>query len=203
MLLESISKTQTVPALSSGEAELISMNDAGKEAKFLQQMLEDIEGHEVPTILYCDSSAAIGRAKRMGVGKIRHLELRELWIQEQVAQKKLQVEKIQSSDNDADIFTKQIKGQQLYEMLCERLGERQDDREGDEQYHVWDDDETETRSCVEIIDKNEWWRKRLRQSMYQYGYDQDEARSVVEELQTETDGAIILSQLAAVVACGK
>ena len=136
MLLESTSKTQTVPALSSGEAELISMNDAGKEAKFLQQMLEEIEGHEVPTILYCDSSAAIGRAKRMGVGKIRHLELRELWIQEQVAQKKLQVEKIQSSDNDADIFTKQIKGQQLYEMLCERLGERQDDRGGDEQYHV-------------------------------------------------------------------
>ena len=56
---------------------------------------------------------------------------------------------------------------------------------------------------MEIIDKNEWWRKRLRQSMYQYGYDQDEARSVVEELQTETDGAIILSQLAVVVACGK
>ena len=116
------------------------MNDAGKEGRFLQQILEEIEGREVPIILYCDSSAAVGSAKRMGVGKIRHLELRELRIQEQVAQKKLQLEKIRSSDNDADILTKQMKGQQQFEMLCERLGERQDDYEGEEQYHVRDDE---------------------------------------------------------------
>ena len=64
VLLESASKTQTVPALSSGEAELISMNDAGKEGRLLQQILEEIEGHEVPIILYCDSNAAIGSAKQ-------------------------------------------------------------------------------------------------------------------------------------------
>ena len=73
----------------------------------------------------------------MGVGKIRHPELRELWIQEQVAQKKLRLEKIQSSENDADILTKQVKGQQQFEMLCESLGERQDDHAEDEvEYHV-------------------------------------------------------------------
>ena len=203
VLLESASKTQSIPALSSGEAELISMSDDGKEGRFLQQILEEIEGHEVPILLYCDSSAAIGSAKRMGVGKIRHLELRELWIQEQVAQKKLQVEKIQSSDNDADILTKQIKGQQLFEMLCERLGERQNDGEADEQNHVREDDETETESCVNEIDKNEWWRKRLKQAMYECGYGEGYAGDFVDQLQTEADGTVILSQLAVVTACGR
>ena len=92
----------------------------------------------------------------MGVGKIRHLELRELWIQEQVAKKKLQLQKIQSSDNDADILTKQVKGQQQFEMLCESLGEKQDDYAGgDAEYHVREEEEeTETESCVKEIVKD-------------------------------------------------
>ena len=179
------------------------MNEAGKEGRFLQQILEEIEGHEVPIILYCDSTAAIGSAKRMGVGKIRHLELRELWIQEQVAQRKLQVEKIHSSENDAEILTKQVKGQQLFEMLCERLGEREDDRQDDEQYHVRGEEETETESCVDKIDKNEWWRRRSRQAIYEYGWSRSYAEDLVDQLRTETDGAIVLGQLAVVSTCGK
>ena len=113
------------------------------------------------------------------------------------------MEKIQSSDNDADILTKQIKGQQQFEMLCERLGEREDDRQGNEQYHVRDEDETETESCVEKIDKNEWWRRRLRQAIYEYGWDKNYAEDLVDRLQTETDGTIVLGQLAVVSTCGK
>ena len=98
----------------------------------------------------------------MGVGKIRHLELRELWIQEQVAQKRLQLEKIPSSSNEADILTKQLKGQQLFEMLCESLGEKQDDNiENEVEYKVRDKvtDEDETQCCVRETVKDELWRK--------------------------------------------
>ena len=137
----------------------------------------------------------------MGVGKIRHLELRELWIQEQVAKKKLQLEKIQSSDNDADILTKQMKGQQQFEILCERPGERQDDRQGDEQNHVREEEKDETTSCVNEIDKNEWWRRRLKQVMYGYGYDKNFLENSVDQIRTEADGTVILSQLAVVSVC--
>ena len=38
--------------------------------------------------------------------------------------------------------------------------------------------------------------------MYEYGYGQRYAEDLVDQLQTETDGMIVLSQLAVVVACG-
>ena len=52
----------------------------------------------------------------------------------------------------------------------------------------------------EIV-KDEWWRKRLKQTMYEYGYDKYFAENLVDQLQTENDGTIVLSQLAVVVAC--
>ena len=52
----------------------------------------------------------------------------------------------------------------------------------------------------EIV-KDEWWRKRLKQTMYEYGYDKYFAENMVDQLQTEDDGTIVLSQLAVVVAC--
>ena len=53
------------------------------------------------------------------------------------------------------------------------------------------------------IDKNEWWRKRLRQAMCEYGYGEGYAEDLVDQLQTEADGTVILSQLAVVTACGR
>ena len=89
-------------------------------------------------------------------------------------------------------------------MLCERLGERQDDYTDDEvEYHVRDEDETETESCVSKIDKNAWWRKRLKQAMCEYGYEKYFAENLVDQLQTETDGTIVSNQLEEVTACGK
>ena len=88
-------------------------------------------------------------------------------------------------------------------MLCERLGEMEDDRQGNEQYHVRDEDETETESNVEKIDKNEWWRRRLKQVMYEYGYDKNFFENLVDQIRTEADGEVILSQLAVVNLCSK
>ena len=39
--------------------------------------------------------------------------------------------------------------------------------------------------------------------MYEYGYDKYLAENWVDQLRTENDGTIILSQLAVVVACGR
>ena len=44
--------------------------------------------------LETDSSAAKGVASRRGVGKIRHIEMNQLWLQEKVANKDVAVIKV-------------------------------------------------------------------------------------------------------------
>ena len=56
--------------------------------------------------LYTDSSAAKGISSRRGLGKVRHIELNELWLQEQVARGRVAVRKIRGEDNFSDSLTK-------------------------------------------------------------------------------------------------
>ena len=54
----------------------------------------------------CDSSAAIGIARRKGTGKIRHLAVHQLWLQNQVRNKEILLQKVDGSSNPADLFMK-------------------------------------------------------------------------------------------------
>ena len=42
-------------------------------------------GTEVKVDIFVDASAAIGIAQRRGVGKVRHVEVNQLWLQDRVA----------------------------------------------------------------------------------------------------------------------
>ena len=53
-----------------------------------------------------DSSAARGICTRLGAGRVRHLQARELWIQERVLRKELSLRKVATETNRADIQTK-------------------------------------------------------------------------------------------------
>ena len=53
-------------------------------------------------ILYTDSSAAKGISSRRGLGRVRHIELSELWLQDQVARGRIAVRKIRGEDNFSD-----------------------------------------------------------------------------------------------------
>ena len=50
-------------------------------------------GHEPCIVLCSDSSAAKGIANRRGLGKLRHIELSELWLQDQVNRGRIVVAK--------------------------------------------------------------------------------------------------------------
>ena len=150
--------------------------------------MEEIEDQSVPIVLYCDSNAAIGSAKRLGVGRIRHLELRELWIQEQIAQKRLQLEKIPGSNNEADILTKQLKGQQLFEMLCESLGEQMDKSAAEE-----------VQWCEATATQQDLWRWKLERTMIRYGNETDFVKKVVKQMVSEDEADVVLSQLMVVM----
>ena len=65
-------------------------------------------GVEVKLKLKSDASAAIGIASRRGLGKIRHLEVSQLWLQQKVANGDLELIKVNGGGNLADALTKHL-----------------------------------------------------------------------------------------------
>ena len=84
-LLKSWSTTQTVVALSSGEAEYYGVAKGACEGIGIAGIIEDLTGIRMQIDMATDSSAAKGIAHRKGVGKVKHLETRTLWVQDQIA----------------------------------------------------------------------------------------------------------------------
>ena len=58
--------------------------------------------------LKTDASAAKGIASRRGMGKVRHIEVNQLWLQDKVATGDIKVEKIDGVKNIADQLTKYV-----------------------------------------------------------------------------------------------
>ena len=77
-LLKHWSVTQKTFTLSSGEAELGGVVKAATEGIGLQSLAQDL-GLDFSLQLYADSSAAIGICRRSGIGRVRHLEVGQLW----------------------------------------------------------------------------------------------------------------------------
>ena len=59
-------------------------------------------------VLNTDASAAIGIASRRGLGKVRHIEVSQLWLQQRVASGDLKVQKVDGVSNLADALTKHL-----------------------------------------------------------------------------------------------
>ena len=55
-----------------------------------------------------DASAAIGMAQRVGLNKVRHIEVDVLWVQEQMARRLLPIAKIPGPRNPSDLCTKNV-----------------------------------------------------------------------------------------------
>ena len=58
--------------------------------------------------LKTDASAAKGIANRKGLGKVRHLEVHLLWIQQHVRTKAFKLSKVPGKENPADLLTKHL-----------------------------------------------------------------------------------------------
>ena len=80
------STTQAVIALSSGEAEYYVALKGASIAMGFQSMLKDM-GIQSTIVLCTDSSAARGIIHRVGLGKLRRLEVGYLWLQSAVKNK--------------------------------------------------------------------------------------------------------------------
>ena len=78
--LKTWSATQSVVAMSSAEAELYSANEGASRGLAMQTLLGEL-GAVTELQLFLDSSAAKGFAATRGIGKMRHLEVKDLWLQ--------------------------------------------------------------------------------------------------------------------------
>jgi len=68
-----------------------------------------------------DSSAARGFSQRKGLGKMRHIQTRYLWVQERVHEGHLKISAIKGTQNPADVLTKAVSGQ-LSKKHLEKIG---------------------------------------------------------------------------------
>ena len=95
------SRTQQTVALSSAEAELNAALKGAVEVLGLREMLKEM-GIRLGATLEGDSAACKGILSRQGSGRVKHLEVRQLWIQALIHDGKLKFEKIPRNRNSAD-----------------------------------------------------------------------------------------------------
>ena len=89
-------------ALSSGEAELKAACKCVAELLEVRQVMDFITGEAANLTLALDAQATQGMVLRQGHGKLKHLSVRSLWIQETVCELQIQINKIPRSHNHAD-----------------------------------------------------------------------------------------------------
>ena len=106
-VIKAWSTTQTVVALSSAEAELTGLCRGGSAAIGLQSLCADL-GLKISLRLHSDSTAALGVCRRRGLGRIRHLAVADLWLQDKVRTGELSLHNVLGKDTPADILTKCI-----------------------------------------------------------------------------------------------
>ena len=65
-------------------------------------------GEKFGVRVWTDSDAGRSVANRRGLGKLRHLEVKFLWVQDVVREGRLQVKRVNGTENIADHLTKPI-----------------------------------------------------------------------------------------------
>ena len=103
-LISHWSRTQATVALSSGEAELNGTVKAAAEGLYLLGVSNEFDMN-FTMLMKADSTASLGILVREGAAPLKHLSLKQLWIQEKVADKVFKVVKVPRASNVADALT--------------------------------------------------------------------------------------------------
>ena len=99
---------QSTVALSSAEAEYYALTKGAAYTMGTRSFFRDLRRELRITTLFTDSSSGLAFSSRRGLGRMRHIETRYLWLQDAVAQKLLKVVKVHTDENIADVLTKPI-----------------------------------------------------------------------------------------------
>lgn len=109
---------QSVVALSTTEAEYIALNEAAKEAIWLKGLSEEMGFKQSSVQIMCDSQSAIALAKNSVYHeRTKHIDVKFHFIREKIEEGRIQVDKISTIWNPADILTKSVPVSKLQDAL--------------------------------------------------------------------------------------
>ena len=121
-LILSICRAQATIALSSCEAELYAANSTMVECIYLHQLAQFLMGSDldVRQRLFLDSSSAKFVVQRSGVGKLKNVEIKHMFLQQLLRQGIFTIHKIPTRVNPADLNTKKlsVERRKLLSNLC-------------------------------------------------------------------------------------
>ena len=98
-------RAQHTIALSSGEAELYAACAGGASGLGLLNVVHGLGLTNMRMVLYLDAEATKGAISRKGVGRMKHIEVKYLWIQPAVHQKRFICCRISRDINCSDLLT--------------------------------------------------------------------------------------------------
>ena len=116
------SRLQRCVALSTTEAEFISITEACKELLWVKKFLQELGVVQDKYLLFMDSQSAIYLGKNsIFHSKSKHIDMGFHWIRDALDAKLLELAKIHTDDNGADMMTRALpRGK--FEVCCEIFG---------------------------------------------------------------------------------
>jgi hypothetical protein len=117
------SKRQPTVALSTTEAEYMSMTRAAQQVTWMYAFLDEVGlPQELPFTIHGDNAPAIALTKNTkGHARAKHIDVRYHYIREAVSQGRALIEHVPSEQNLADIFTKSLP-RTVHQHLCQQIG---------------------------------------------------------------------------------
>ena len=93
--------------ISTIEAEFIAATEARKELLWLKNFVRELGFHQGKYVLFCDNQSAIHLSKHTCFhSRSKHIDVRYHWIRDVLNSKQMQLEKVHTDDNRADMLTK-------------------------------------------------------------------------------------------------
>lgn len=112
------SSLQKSIALSTTEAEWIALGEAAREAMWLRGFINEMGFEQDLVEIYCDSQSAIALSRNpVHHEKTKHVDVKYNFVRELVSEKIIDVVKIATQYNPADIFTKVLPVGKMREAL--------------------------------------------------------------------------------------
>ena len=117
-----LSQKQSSVAISTTEAEIVAASEAAREVVWLRRLMEMmITVNSVPE-LYVDSEAAVKLAQNPEFDRrTKHIRIRHFYVRERVSDGELDVKRVPTEFQLADIMTKPLHKPRL-SALCDKIG---------------------------------------------------------------------------------
>ena len=160
------SRTQSVQALSSAEAEFYAVGTGIVEGLCMQQLLRELDIH-VKLVVHTDSSSGKSYCERLGVGRMKHIELRYLWVQSCVKNGRVQLRKVATADNPGDLGTKHLASPVILKLMekIQTVIHQEGEEELDVDYEEYQNDGESGYGieavCVDSVQSEEEIRKEI------------------------------------------